>query len=126
MFVGFSTIKRRRFTTLEKDGYDYLIRSYFADGVDENHDHNTYFEIFTFNDPLKPRLLKVVDRSFLGQDRLSIMDIKPYLGRIFMLDFHSGLTIFEITPAQHIVIDYRYRTDSGFHRFAPFYNTMRN
>ena len=54
------------------------------------------------------------------------MDIKPYMGFIMMLDFHSGLTIFDITAAQHVVVDYRYRTDSGFHRFAPFFNALRN
>lgn len=54
------------------------------------------------------------------------MDIKPYMGFIFLLDYHSGLIIFEISSAQHILIDFRYRTDSGYHRFAPFYNSLRN
>lgn len=27
---------------LREDGYDYLIRAYFADSVDAHHDHNTY------------------------------------------------------------------------------------
>ena len=126
MFVSFTNIYRRRFLTLEKDGFSYLLRAYFADGVDAHHNHNTYFEIFTFNDPLKPRLLKVIDRSFLGQDRLSITDFKPYDGLIFMLDFHSGMTIFDITGAQHVQIDYRYRTDSGYMRMAPYNGHLDN
>lgn len=111
---------------MSKDGYDYLLRAYFADGVDHYHNHNTYFEIWTFNDPLKPRILKVVDRSFLGQDRLSIMDFKPYNGLIFMLDFHSGMTIFDISGSQHVLIDYRYRTDSGFIRMGLYNGHLDN
>lgn len=51
----------------------------------------------TFNDPLWPRTIKVMDRTFLHQDRLSITDIKPYDGHLFLLDFHSGMTIFDIS-----------------------------
>ena len=37
MYVGFTTITRRRMVILREDGYDYLIRAYYADSVDPRH-----------------------------------------------------------------------------------------
>lgn len=42
MYVGFTKITRRRMVLLREDGYDYLIRAYYADAVDAHHEHNTY------------------------------------------------------------------------------------
>lgn len=67
-----------------------------------------------------------MDRSFLHQARLSITDFKLYMGNMYLLDYHSGVIIFDITPAQHILITGRYRTDSGYLRLGVFSGTLDN
>lgn len=42
MYVAYTKITRRRMMLLREDGYDYLIRAYYADAVDAHHEHNTY------------------------------------------------------------------------------------
>lgn len=42
MYVSFSTITRRRMVILRENGYNYLIRAYYADGVDMDNRNNTY------------------------------------------------------------------------------------
>ena len=42
MYVGFSTITRRKMFLYVEDDYRYLMRSYFRHGVDKNHQDNTY------------------------------------------------------------------------------------
>jgi hypothetical protein len=102
------------------------MRAYFADGVNPEQMHNTYVEILLINDPYKPWAIKVMDRSFLHQDQLSITDFKVYLGDIYILDYHSGVISFDITPSQNLVIKGRYRTDSGFRRLAIYSNNLAN
>jgi len=67
-----------------------------------------------------------MDRSFLHQDKLSIMDFEVYLGDIYLLDYHSGVIKFDITPAQTIAIVGRYRTDSGFTKLGVYSNNLDN
>lgn len=80
----------------------------------------------TFVDPFKPRTMKVMDRSYLLQDRLSITDFKLYMGNMYLLDFHSGVIVFDITSSQNILITGRYRTDSGFHRMGVYSGNLDN
>jgi len=80
----------------------------------------------TFFDPFKPRTLKVMDRSFLHQDRLSITDFKLYMGNMYLLDYHSGVIVFDITPNQNILITGRYRTDSGYMRLGVYSSNLDN
>lgn len=47
---------------------------------------------------MKPWTIRVMDRSFLFQDKLSITDFEIYLGDIYILDYHSGVIKFDITP----------------------------
>jgi hypothetical protein len=42
MYVPFSNIYHRKIRLYTEDGYQYLIRAYFAENVDENYDDNTY------------------------------------------------------------------------------------
>jgi hypothetical protein len=42
------------------------------------------------------------------------------MGNLYLLDYHSGVIIFDITPNQNILITGRYRTDSGFRRFGVY------
>jgi hypothetical protein len=118
MYVPFTVMHRRRMVYLEEDGEQYIMRAYFADAVDKHFDHNTYMEIMLIKDPMRPWTIKVMDRSLLGQDKLSIMDFKLYLGDMYILCFHSGVISFDLTPAQKIVIKGRYRTDSGYSKMA--------
>ena len=67
-----------------------------------------------------------MDRSYLYQDKLSITDLKIYLGDIYILDYQSGVISFDITPSQNIVIKGRYRTESGYHRMGIYSNNMAN
>lgn len=108
------------------DGDSYLIRGHFAEKVDEKFHHNTYLEVLKVDNPMKPWTLKVIDRSFLHQPKLSIMDFQIYLGDIFILDFHSGVIRLTLWPSQHVVIDARYRTDSGFTRMGLYSGNLDN
>jgi hypothetical protein len=78
------------------------------------------------NDPKRPFVLKVVDRSFLDLNRLAIMDFKLYLGDMYLLDLHQGLIRLDITGAQKILITGRYRTDSHFTKFGVYSSNLDN
>lgn len=78
----------------------------------------------TFVDPFKPRTLRIMDRSYLLQSKLSITDCKLYMGNMYLLDYHSGVIIFDITESQHILITGRYRTDSGYVRMGVYSNNL--
>lgn len=124
MYVGFTTITRRRMVLHRENDFSYLVRAYFSNHVDLHHAANTYIDIMTITNPLKPRTLKVLDRSFLHQDGLAITDFKIYNGYIYMLDFLSGVTVFDFTAAQHITVDGRYRTDSGYISMGIYSGTL--
>lgn len=126
MYVPFSNIYHRKIRLHTEDGYHYLIRAYFAEHVDEHFDENTYAEILSVNNPLKPWTIRVMDRSFLHQTKLSIMDFEVYLGDIYLLDYHSGVIKFDISTSQTIIITGRYRTDSGFTKLGVYSNNMDN
>lgn len=74
MYVPFNNIYHRKISLYTEDGYHYLIRAYFAEHVDDHYDDNTYAEIMSVNNPMKPWTISVMDRSFLYQNKLSIMD----------------------------------------------------
>lgn len=120
LYVPYTSIRHRRFFKYTEDGYHYLMRIYFADGVDGGSRDNTYFELMSANNPKRPFVLKVVDRSFLDLDRLAIMDFKLYLGDMYLLDLHQGIIRLDITGAQKVLITGRYRTDSNFQKFGVY------
>jgi len=93
-----------------------------------NHEqaHNTYAELLLINDPYRPWTIKVMDRSYLHQDKLSITDFRIYMGDMYILDWHTGVIGFDITPSQNIVIKGRYRTSSGYHKLAVYTNNFAN
>lgn len=126
MYVGFTTITHRKIALHEEDGMMYLIRAYFAEYIDEVHRHNTYAEIISLSNPMKPWTIRVMDRSFLHQDKLSITDFEVYLGDIYILDYFSGVIKFDISPQQTIVIVGRYRTDSGYTKLGVYSNNLDN
>lgn len=75
---------------------------------------------------MKPWTVRVMDRSFLHQNRLAITDFEVYLGDIYVLDYHTGLIKFDISKQQSIVVVGRYRSDSGFTRFGVFSSNLDN
>lgn len=93
MFVPFSSIARRRVEIYKNDRskHNFLLRTYFADGMSEQFRENTYTEIFMIDNPDEPWTVGIIDRSFLGVSRLRIMDVKVYLGKIYILDFLKGV-----------------------------------
>lgn len=75
---------------------------------------------------MKPWTIRVMDRSFLHQDKLSITDFEIYLGDIYILDYFSGVIKFDISKQQTILIVGRYRTDSGYTKLGVFSNNLDN
>jgi hypothetical protein len=67
MYLPFASIQYRKIDVYTKDNYNYLIRAYFGQYVDERHRSNTYAEIISINNPLKPFTIRVIDNTFLGQ-----------------------------------------------------------
>ena len=110
MFVPFSRISRRKFSRYHDPhtGYEYVIRVYFADGVDRAHAGNTYIEYFSAYDVEDLQVMRVVDRSYLSLNELAIMDFKTYLGDMFVLDYFRGAYRLDITHGQHVVITGHY------------------
>ena len=77
-------------------------------------------------DVFRPLTLKIIDRSFLHQDKLSITDFKVYLGDTYLLDYHTGVIRFNLTRAQDILIRGRYRTNSGFAKLGVYSSNLDN
>lgn len=75
LYVDFKVIWHRKIRLHTENNYHYLIRAYFAENVDDEFSTNTYAEILSVDNPMKPFTIRVMDRSFLGQDKLSITDI---------------------------------------------------
>ena len=75
---------------------------------------------------MKPWTVRVMDRSFLHQDKLSITDFEVYLGDVYLLDYFTGVIKFDISKQQSIVIVGRYRSDSGFTKLGVYSNNMDN
>jgi hypothetical protein len=68
MYADFTDIRRRSFKRYSDpmSGYSYLIRTYYADGVDREHSTNTYIEFFSAVDINDLQILSIVDRTYLG------------------------------------------------------------
>lgn len=49
------------------------------DGVDEEHENNTYVDVHMVTKPREPWIVAVIDRSFLGMSTLRAADIRVYL-----------------------------------------------
>ena len=127
MFVRFSEVRQRK-TYRFKDpitSYVYLLRAYEAEGVDMHHADNTYMEIFSAKDPSDLQLLRVVDRTFVHAKTMSIVDVKVYLGDIFMLDFLNGLYRLDILRNQDIAVMARYNKE-GFTKFGVYSDDLEN
>jgi uncharacterized protein YqkB len=127
MYVKFKEITRRKLMKFQdaETGREYLLRVYFADGVNAEQRGNTYMEIFSVRDPFDLQIMKVIDRSELHLPMLSIMDAKVYLGDIFFIDYESGLYRLDILRSADVVVTGRYPM-SGFTRFAVYSDDLEN
>ncbi len=124
LYVGYSSITRRslmKFSHPEAGGYNYMLRTYYSDSVDQLHSDNTYMEIFIVpvDDPTDIQPLRVIDRTSLHIPALRIMDAEIYLDDIFLLDFDTGLYRLDILQSQRVAIMGQYR-DYGFTRFGVY------
>lgn len=121
MYIPFTQITKRSLVHFNDPhtGYKYVLRSYYAGGVDAVNANNTYMELFSAYDPLELQILKVIDRTFLHINQLYITDFKIYMGDIFMLDYLNGLFRLDITHGQQIAITLRHLTDT-FTRFSVY------
>jgi hypothetical protein len=69
--------------------------------------------------------MKVIDRSYVHTQTLSIIDVKVYLGDIFFLDYINGLYRLDILRNNDVLITGRYIKD-GFTRFAVYSDDLEN
>lgn len=104
MFIPFKTIPKRKLDiyTNTESKHTFLLRSYLAEGMNDPTMDNTYMEIFMIDNPDAPWVVGVIDRSFLKEPRLRIMDTKIYLGRIFILDYQRGVHQVLITTSEDL------------------------
>lgn len=88
MYVPFQQVYRRKLLLYSdlQSSHTFLLRSYFADAMTDASRDNTYLEVFMVEDPLSPWVVGVIDRTFLGVPKLRMVDVKVYLGEIFILD----------------------------------------
>lgn len=69
--------------------------------------------------------MKVIDRSYIHTNTLSIIDAKVYLGDIFFLDYVNGLYRLDILRNNDVLITGRYIKD-GFTKFAVYSDDLQN
>lgn len=48
------------------------------------------------------QLLKILDRTLIGNKQLAIVDMKIYLGDLFLLDYFRGLYRLDISKSQDL------------------------
>lgn len=75
--------------------------------------------------PLDPWVVGIIDRSFLQTPRLRIMDVKIYLGEIYILDYLKGLHRVYISTSQDLTYQGVYEA-KGFTRFGLFSPNLDN
>ena len=72
-------------------GTNFLLRAYLREDSDTlNHD-NTYVEIMNVDDLGDIQVVAVIDRTTLGLPKLSITDVKCYMGELIILDYNTGV-----------------------------------
>ncbi len=82
MYVPFQTIAKRKllpYSDLDSS-HTFLLRAYYADGMTDSTQDNTYLEVLMMEDPLSPWVVGLIDRTFLGVPKLRMADAKVYLG----------------------------------------------
>lgn len=121
MYAKYTSVTRRRIMRFKDphSGLEYVLRAYFADGVNKEQRGNTYLEIFSITDPYDIQIMKVIDRTYLHLNSFEITDAKVYLGDIFVLDYFYGLYRLDILRNNDVAIMGRFPKD-GFTRFSVY------
>lgn len=127
MYVKYTNITKRKIMKYKdaQTNFEYLLRVYPADGVNQEQRHNTYMEIFSIRDPYDIQIMKVIDRTYCHVSTLSIIDAKVYLGDIFFLDYFHGLYRLDILANNDVLITGRY-VKEGFTKFAVYSDDLEN
>lgn len=76
-------------------------------------------------DPLSPWVVGVIDRTFLGVPKLRMVDVKVYLGQIYLLDQAKGVHRIYISGAEDLIYRGCYEA-RGFNRLAVFSPNLDN
>lgn len=100
----------------------FMVRTYIALQVDNKNQKNTYVELISLNDPMKPFTINVFDRSKLMQDKLSITDVKVYKNNIYILDYYSGLILLDVDDKNVFRQRGSYKIGIGFRNFGIYQN----
>ena len=118
-FVKFNALFSRKIEIMYEPftRIPYLLRFHLRDGVSQEHQDQTYVEIFEVKNPLKPQLLDVIDHTFLEMESLSIADFQVYSDLFYILVYNRGLYELRVTPDQHIQIRSRLDMQLDLTRF---------
>lgn len=69
----------------------YILRIVPRDGVNREHQNNTFVEIFMIRNEIDPQILDVIDYTFIGEKSLSIADYQILNGQLYILAHNKGL-----------------------------------
>ena len=86
---------------------------------------NGYTEVFMIDNLFDPWVVGVIDRSFLKVSRLRIMDVKIYLGEIYILDYLQGLHRVVVTSSEDLEYQGVYE-GKGFTKFGVYSPNLDN
>jgi hypothetical protein len=105
MYVPFQQVSRRKLVLYSDllSSHTFLLRAYLADSMADASRDNTYLEVFMIEDPLSPWVVGVIDRTFLGVPKLRMVDVKIYLGDIYLLDEAKGVHRVYISGAEDLL-----------------------
>lgn len=115
--------KMAKFTNPETH-YPYVIRAYFAEGVQAEAD-NTYIEFFGAQDPHDLQNFGLVDRTYLHEPKLAINDLEVYNGDIYFLDSFVGLYRLDITKDHKLLITGKLKR-AGMQKFSVYSDDLED
>ena len=127
MYAPFQEQSRRRLELYHNvlSSHTLLFRTYFTDRLSLPAKDNTYLEILMMQDPLSPWTVGVIDRTFLGVQRLWISDVKVYLGSIYILDQQKGVHRVYLSGYEELEYQGLYEA-KGFSRLAVYSPNLDN
>ena len=80
----------------------YVLRIIPRDGVDTEHQNQTYIELFLIRNALDPQIIDVIDHTLIRQSEFSIADYQIAFNQLYVLAYNRGLYEFTITNDQRI------------------------
>ena len=127
MFVPFTQIHKRKLDIYSDlmSKHTFLLRTYMSDNMSAETIDNGYTEVFMIDNLFDPWVVGVIDRSFLKVSRLRIMDVKIYLGEIYILDCLKGLHRVIVTSSEDLEYQGVYE-GKGFTKFGVYSPNLDN